>query len=425
MAGAAETVVSPSAKGTFLIGPMKRSTGLHDDLFARALVLSDGDRQAAIVTIDYLGFDLAYNDLLLASIAQATGIPETHILINCSHNHSAPLTAPWGPWEKKKDKPFHRMLPKALARVVQQAQKAAKPVRVRYRRESVQIGFNRRLLSGDRVVMAPNPHGVVLPWVDVLSFEDPEGCPVAVLFSHAAHPVIVHSTSTLITADYPGFAVRTVSESLGGEAIVMFAQGCCGNINGFPLQGGIDAAAAAGRDLGHAVIRALEGKSDPVDVQRLSVHARRHPLPLQDPPPAAECERLIAKEKNDERRGRLQELLAMAQTGTKPTVDFRMRALSLGDAVCILGLSHEPFAEYHLFAEKVSPFQHTMVCAYTNGLESYVGTEKDYLLDDRGGYETSPWGAAFMMKNRLPLAPEAERRIQAGITRVFEHHTAE
>jgi hypothetical protein len=56
--------------------------------------------------------------------------------------------------------------------------------------------------------MAPNPHGVVLPWVDVLSFEDPEGRPVAVLFNHAAHPVIVHAASTLITADYPGFAVR-------------------------------------------------------------------------------------------------------------------------------------------------------------------------------------------------------------------------
>ena len=66
-----------------------------------------------------------------------------------------------------------------------------------------------------------------------------------------------------------------------------------------------------------------------------------------------------------------------------------------------------------------------MVCAYTNGLESYAGAEKDYLLGDRGGYETSPWGAAFMMENRLPLAHEAERRIQAGITRVFEQNTAE
>jgi hypothetical protein len=214
--------------------------------------------------------------------------------------------------------------------------------------------------------------------------------------------------------------VRTISKSLDREAIVMFAQGCSGNINGFPLQGGIDAAAAAGRDLGRAVIRALDRKSNAMDIKRLTVRSHRLALPLQDPPPIVECERLIAKEKKAERRERLRQLLAISRSGTKPTVDFRIRGVSLGDAVCILGLSHEPFAEYHLFAEKVSPFKHTMVYAYTNGLESYVGTEKDYRLGDRGGYETSPWGAAFMMENRLPLAPEAEGLVQAGIRQVLE-----
>ena len=42
LAGAAETVATPAAKGTFLIGPMKPSTGVNDDLFARALVWPRG-----------------------------------------------------------------------------------------------------------------------------------------------------------------------------------------------------------------------------------------------------------------------------------------------------------------------------------------------------------------------------------------------
>jgi hypothetical protein len=40
--------------------------------------------------------------------------------------------------------------------------------------------------------MARNPNGAVPPWVDVLAVESIEGKPIAVLFSHAAHPVIVH-----------------------------------------------------------------------------------------------------------------------------------------------------------------------------------------------------------------------------------------
>jgi hypothetical protein len=60
-----------------------------------------------------------------------------------------------------------------------------------------------------------------------------------------------------------------------------------------------------------------------------------------------------------------------------------------------------------------------MVFAYTNGLHCYVGTEKDYLLGERGGYETSPRGAALMFASRLPLAPQAEKQIQAGILRAL------
>jgi len=121
MAGAAETVVTPAAEGTFLIGPMKPSTGVNDDLYARALVLAEGDKRIAIVTLDYLGFDIDYTNLLLRAASEASGIPTDHIMLNCSHTHSAPLTALWGPWKEHQGKPFHQMLPKKVAEVVRLA----------------------------------------------------------------------------------------------------------------------------------------------------------------------------------------------------------------------------------------------------------------------------------------------------------------
>jgi hypothetical protein len=51
--------------------------------------------------------------------------------------------------------------------------------------------------------------------------------------------------------------------------------------------------------------------------------------------------------------------------------------------------------------------------------------EKDYLLGERGGYETSPWGAALMFESRLPLAPSCEKVIQAGILRTLKALKAE
>ena len=68
-------------------------------------------------------------------------------------------------------------------------------MRLTYGREPTQIGFNRRTLHDDRVVMAPNPQGAVVPWVDVLSAESLDGGRIAGLFSYAAHPVIVQTSS--------------------------------------------------------------------------------------------------------------------------------------------------------------------------------------------------------------------------------------
>jgi neutral ceramidase len=419
LAGAAETTVTPPAKGTFLIGPMKPSTGVYDDLWARALVLAQGDRRVALLTLDYLGFDFAYNDLLLDAVSRATGIPPRHILINCAHNHNAPLTIPWGQWEKNKDKPYHKMLPERLADIAKRACDGLQPARIGYKREPVQVGFNRRLPTDKGIVMAPNRSGAALPWVDVLRIEGHNGKRIAVLMSHAAHPVIVHEASTLITADYPGFAVAALRKLQGDSGVCMFAQGCGGNINGFPLQGGIDAAAAAGRDLANAADRALRSPGDSADGGQLKVASCDLSLPLASPPPVAECEKMLAAEKDGVRKQQLTELLDIARGGQPQTKQLRIRAFALGDQLCVLGFSHEMFAEYGQFVEQVSPFAHNVVLAYTNGVECYVGTEKDYLLGDRGGYETSPMGAALRYNGRLPLAPQAERQIKAGIVRLL------
>lgn len=162
-AGTAQSVVNPTAKGTVLIGPMKPSTGIHDDLYARAIVLSDGTTDVALITLDYLGFDFHFTEKLLDAVEESTGIPPDRIPLNCSHTHSAPITAPWGPWEKEKDQLFHQTLLDQVPAVVAQARQRLQPVLLRYRREPTQIGFNRRLLHQGRIVMAPNPQGTILP----------------------------------------------------------------------------------------------------------------------------------------------------------------------------------------------------------------------------------------------------------------------
>jgi neutral ceramidase len=268
--------------------------------------------------------------------------------------------------------------------------------------------------------MEPNPQGAVLPWVDVLRIDDSNSNRIAVLLCHAAHPVIVHGASTLITADYPGFAVAALHKSRGNDGVFMFAQGCGGNINGQPLMGGIDAAIAAGDKLAAAIEQALDVAGTPIEGSRLRVFSRQLALPLGPPPPVEDCEKMLANESDPEWKSHYAELLEIARTSQPRTLEIRVRAFALGDQLCILGFSHEVFAEYHQFVNEVSPFACNIVLAYTNGVESYVATERDYLLGRKGGYEAAPLRSALLYQNRLPLVPESERLVKAAIVEVLQ-----
>ena len=252
--------------------------------------------------------------------------------------------------------------------------------------------------------------------MDVLAADGVDGKQVGVLFSYAAHPVIVHGSSTLISADFPGFAVRKLREMSHGNGVFMFAQGCGGDINGFPLRGGIKAAEAAGRDLSQAVTRAVREQGNLLEHQALKDVSSELQLPLQAPPPVKKCREMVEKNPDNDR---LAELLAIAERGERQTIRFPIRAIALGDALCILALPHEMFAEYQLYVEKVSPFPHNMVFGYTNGCECYVATQKDYEMGDRGGYEAAPMDAAILYHRHLALEPRAEGIIKADIDRAL------
>ena len=62
MAGASETVITS----------IKDKPEVYAELYARALVLADGEKQLAIVTADYGQFPLQYNKVLLDAIQSAT-----------------------------------------------------------------------------------------------------------------------------------------------------------------------------------------------------------------------------------------------------------------------------------------------------------------------------------------------------------------
>src|SRR4051794_25088996 len=81
--GTAEVVISPPA-GTPMAGyyQTRLSTGVHDDLHAKAIVLASGSGRAALVACDLVGIPPAVIEEARALIQSATGIPGEAVMIS-------------------------------------------------------------------------------------------------------------------------------------------------------------------------------------------------------------------------------------------------------------------------------------------------------------------------------------------------------
>ena len=416
LAGAAEIIITPALDGPLNV--VRPSTGVHDDLFARALVISDTLKKTAIVSLDLAGVGFAFTDELREQIKQRTGIDTA--LVNCTHTHSAPFTMPYSVtnwhWLMKEGRPWYDALLANITEVVCWANAELSEATIRIGREPVQIGLNRRAdlqkQSDDEKLSLDDG---VIPWVDVLRIDGMDGNPIAILFSHAAHPVTVHHASNLIGADYPGYAVETVKRHFGGKTIAMFAQACGGDINAQPLSSGFEAASSAGAKLGTAVIKAA-CESRPLEVSKLITISSTFEIPLNDFTKEEECRKRLAEIEtymnspdaksataedigwNSDAMLCIRDLLDKIKRNEKPSLRFETNALALNDQWCLLAMSHEMLSEYQRWIEKISPFQLTMVLGYTNACESYIPADSDIAA---GGPEAALWGAPLWYHHRV------------------------
>jgi len=94
-AGYASIEITPPI-GTELTGFIARTgacVGVLDPLEARALVFEDArGARAALVTCDLIAIGRHLTERVRQQIALTAGVPESAVLIHCSHTHSGPET---------------------------------------------------------------------------------------------------------------------------------------------------------------------------------------------------------------------------------------------------------------------------------------------------------------------------------------------
>ncbi len=238
-AGAGTKVINPPV-GTSLAGYFHErvSTGVHDDLLAKALVLGDGKIQVAIVVCDLLRVMRREVDKARELASEKTGIPPGNIFISATHTHTGPETNPMKPMVPVRES-YLAKLPQMIADAVISAHASLQPATLRLGEEyEDRLAFNRRFRMTDGSVrfnpgkLNPDiigPDGPIDPQLNVLRVDGEDGMPIAIIANYTLHPDVMGGNE--ISADFPGESSRIVSSLYESRPMVVYMQGACGNIN--------------------------------------------------------------------------------------------------------------------------------------------------------------------------------------------------
>src|ERR1051325_428955 len=232
--GAAEVVISPPA-GTPMAGyySTRLSTGVHDDLHAKAIVMAGSDGKAALVACDLIGIPLAVVEEARALIEKNAGIPASHVMISATHSHTGPLIPGGGGREGMYGgnlptaREYRAALPGKIAESVRLANGRLARARALFgKRREENLSFNRRYFMKDGSVgwnpgkLNPNivkPAGPIDPDVPVVLFESASGEPIATYVNFAMHQDTVGGTE--VSADY-AYALAGILGKIKGAGVL-------------------------------------------------------------------------------------------------------------------------------------------------------------------------------------------------------------
>ncbi|MFI5360492.1 MAG: hypothetical protein ACHQ49_00870 [Elusimicrobiota bacterium] len=198
----------------------RRPAGVHDPLYARLVVLREGNNTIAMVGLDFLGY--YRNDV--ATLRQLAGYdaPGRSLFLNSTHTHSGPDTLGlWGPriGVSGINAKYHARVNARIAEALKLLETQLRPVTAAGGHGTLDPrGLCRD--SRDPQIIDPN--------LSVLRLTGADGKAVATLVNWSCHAEVLGRENPLITADYPGPLCARVEEKTGGGCL--FLNGMIGGL---------------------------------------------------------------------------------------------------------------------------------------------------------------------------------------------------
>ncbi len=396
------------------------SKGVHDPLFAKALVFEQGGERAALVVCDLTGMSRPVCDRARAEASRLTGIPVAHIAVSATHTHGGPEFhgVLWDIWrartirEKGRDDtaPFdyQDLLAVRITTAITDAWAARRPVTLsagvatkpglafnrRYHMKDGTVRFNPGKQNPD-IVAPAGPTDDALP---IVLFRDAAtGVPRASLSSFAMH-VATFGHNDEFGADFPAVLQDDLRTKFGPGFFSLFGEGCAGDVNHVDVRSDVPQPGdTEPLRIGHALAATFLAKLPElgsVVSPSLAVRSEKVPVPLQEisPEQVTRASKVLANELTSTPAFMLQveayrvlnARLIRERHGD--SIPMEVQAFRLAADTAVVTLPHEVFVELGLAIKAASPFAHTQVISIANDVDWYVPTRKAFA---EGSYEVT------------------------------------
>lgn len=188
----------------------EKYASVHDPLYARALVLDNGNSRVALISVD--APELLHGSELAQAAADELKIPVSHLILCATHDHSAPHAMGNRPGFGQEDEavktPLYDIVKKGIVQAAHDAAANLQPARIGFGTGKAYINVNRDGMVNGQPDNIYNPERPSDKTVAVLLVEKPNGEPIAVYSNYPVHNQVtfgMHENKPgEITADLAG-----------------------------------------------------------------------------------------------------------------------------------------------------------------------------------------------------------------------------
>ena len=243
-AGVAKVSITPDVRewkvplGGYAARKGRPATGVLSPVFARAVILQDGETKVAIVSCDLCFLPAGVRNAV-TELLKKTSAASAHLFLAATHTHTAPDPLVMHPgntfrdlkgWTSFDERLLHFTAGK-IAEAIVRADATLKPVQIET--ASATLKNRNRNRRGDPTV---DPQMTVIRLV-TKSFSSSANTPailqprsvLVTLINFAAHPTLFDDTDMEISPDYPGVLTSETEKRTGEGSVCLFLNGAEGD----------------------------------------------------------------------------------------------------------------------------------------------------------------------------------------------------